>query len=79
MNAPSRRDRTRPAELIVLSAVIGGFVGLVVFMSTRDLFLGVVATGIVFIVTLVSIAMLVLSKKPEEPERPGDDRDRPGH
>lgn len=69
MNAPSRRDRARPAELLALSAAIAGFVGLVVFMSTRDLGFATITLGVTFILSLVTIAMLAISTKPDSEER----------
>ncbi|QYH34899.1 hypothetical protein [Salinibacterium sp. M195] len=68
MASPDKRDRTRPAEILGLSAVFGLFTGLVVFMSTRDLMLGLIFAGIAFIVSLVVIAMLVLATRPDKDE-----------
>ena len=39
---PSRRARTRPAELLGLSGVLALFVGLTVLMSTRDVVLALI-------------------------------------
>ncbi|MDH6182391.1 peptidoglycan/LPS O-acetylase OafA/YrhL [Microbacteriaceae bacterium SG_E_30_P1] len=69
MSAPSRRDRTRPAELVGLSAVLGIFAGLVVLMSTRDVSLSLVFLGIAFIVALVGLAMLSLAVQPTGDEK----------
>lgn len=69
MTTPSRRDVFRPLELLILSAVIGLFVGLVVFGSTRDLLLGGIFGGIAFIVGLVTLAMLALASRPDTAER----------
>lgn len=66
---PSRRDRFRPAELIILSAVIALFVGLVTLMATRDLVLALVFFGITFIVALVAIALMVMALKPGDAEK----------
>ena len=68
MVSPDKRDRTRPAEILGLSAIFAVFTGLVVFMSTRDLMLGLIFAGIVFIVSLVVIAMLVLAVRPDKDE-----------
>lgn len=79
MNSPSRRDRTRPAELLGLSGVIAAFVGLVAFMATRDLIIALVGLGIAFIASVVTIAMLVLSTKPGGLEQQElDEHDDPG-
>lgn len=75
---PSRRARTRPAELLGLSGVLAVFVGLTVLMSTRDVVLALIFLGVAFIVALMVLAMLALAvreKDADEPpldERPGD-------
>ncbi len=85
MAAPSRRDRTRPAELLGLSAVFAVFVGLVVLMSTRELVLALIFLGIAFIVSLVGLAMLSLAVRPDKDEKldllsqDADEQDRQGH
>jgi len=77
MAAPSRRDRTRPVELIGLSAVFAVFVGLVVLMSTRELVLALIFLGIAFIVSLVGLAMLSLAVRPDKDEKLDlDEQDR---
>jgi hypothetical protein len=78
---PSRRDRARPAELVGLSAVIAGFVAVVVLISTRDYVsqggpvLTLVAFGGTFIASLLMFAMLALAEKPNKP-RGGDEPPR---
>jgi uncharacterized membrane protein HdeD (DUF308 family) len=83
VNQPSRRDRLKPVELLVLSAVMALFVGLVVLLSTRQPLLAVVFFGVAFIVSLVIMAMFSLSIKPndrEQHEIDDDTQDRPtGH
>lgn len=69
MAAPSRRDRTRPAELLGLSAIFAVFVGLVVLMSTREVVLALIFAGIAFIVSLVVLAMLALAVRPDKDEK----------
>jgi hypothetical protein len=66
---PTMRDRLRPAELLGLSAVFGGFAGLVVLMVTRDIVLALIFFGIAFIFSVVVIAMLVLAMKPNAEEK----------
>jgi hypothetical protein len=73
-DGPTRRDRTRPAELIGLSAVIGVVIGIIVFFSTRNLLIGAEFAGGAFIVSLVVFAMLLLAISPR---RSSDDDDRP--
>lgn len=79
MTEPSRRDRYRPAELITLSLVIALFGGLVTLMSTRDLVLALVFFGVIFILTLVTIALLVMAMKPDEEEKQDLDEQDRGH
>jgi predicted lysophospholipase L1 biosynthesis ABC-type transport system permease subunit len=77
---PSRRDRFRPVELLVLSAIVAVFVGLVVAASVRDLRLGAIFAGVAFIVALVVLATLAITTRPDEDERRDiDDQDRAGH
>jgi hypothetical protein len=66
---PSRRDRTKPAELIGLSAGMALFVGLVVLMSTRQLVLSLIFFGVSFIVALMGLAMLSLAVRPTGEEQ----------
>lgn len=68
MSTPTLRDRLKPAELVVVSIVIGLFTGVVVMMSSRDWILSAVSFGIVFIVCLVVMAMFVLAIKPNKNE-----------
>ncbi|MBK5237690.1 MAG: hypothetical protein JJE28_01110 [Actinomycetales bacterium] len=68
MTTPARRDRMKPLELVIISLIIGVFGGGIVLMSTRELVLSAVSFGISFIVSLVVIAMLVLSAKPNKAE-----------
>lgn len=69
MTEPSRRDRFRPAELIGLSLVIAVFGALVTLLTTRDLVLTLIAFGIIFSLTLVTIALLVMAIKPDDNEK----------
>ena len=69
MTSPSRKDRLRPLELLVLSGIVAVFVGVVVAASTRDIGLGTIFLGVAFILTLMTLAMLALSSKPDDAER----------
>lgn len=69
MTKPSRRERTRPVELLGLSGALGIFAGVVVFMSTRELVLALIFLGIAFIVSLVVLAMLSLAVQPTGEEK----------
>ena len=74
---PSKRDRTRPAELLGLSGVIAIFVALVVILSSRDLLLAVIGLGATFILTLVILATLALTVDASPEERVDlDEQDR---
>jgi len=73
---PSRRDRFRPVELLVMSALVGIFVGLVVAGSIRNIVTGAIFGGIGFIVALVVLATLAITTRPDEEERRDiDDQD----
>lgn len=69
MTGPSLRERTRPLELVGLSAVLAVFTGVVVLMSTRDLVVALVFAGVAFIVGLVVLAMLALAVRPSGEEQ----------
>jgi hypothetical protein len=74
---PSKRDRTRPAELLGLSGVIAVFVALVVMLSSRDLLLAVIGLGATFILSLVILATLALTVNASPEERIDlDEQDR---
>jgi hypothetical protein len=78
--APPRRDRLRPLELLALAAGLGVFVGLVVFMGTREWTLAAIFFGVAFIVALVVLAMLALAFTSADEKLPGQDNDGPvGH
>ncbi|MDF1477695.1 hypothetical protein PYV02_01195 [Leifsonia sp. H3M29-4] len=80
MTEPSRRDRTRPVELLALAGGFGLFTGLVVLLSTRDLVLSLIFAGVAFIVGLVVLAMLALATRPTGDEQLDiDEQDRKGH
>ena len=82
--APARRERFRPLELLAVAGVLGVFTALIVFMGTREWVVAGIFFGVVFIVSLVVLAMLALAftspdDKPGE-NVPGDGDDRPiGH
>ena len=74
---PSKRDRTRPAELLGFSGVIALFVAVVVLLSSRDIMLGVIALGATFILSLVIVATLALTVNASPEERIDlDEQDR---
>ncbi len=73
---PTRRDRTRPAELLGLSAALAAVTGVIFFFGTRDVGFSAVVAGVAFIVSLVVFAMLLLAVSPRDP---GDDGESRGH
>jgi hypothetical protein len=70
VSEPDRRARTRPLELLGLSAALAVFAGLVVFISTRDIVIGLIALGGGFIVSLVVFAMIALAMSPPDDGTP---------
>jgi hypothetical protein len=76
---PTRRDRFRPLELLVMAAIVAVFVGLVVAGSTRDIRLGGIFAGVGFIVSLVVLATLAITTKPDLEERRDIDDQNRGH
>lgn len=61
MSEPTRRDRTRPVELIVLSAIVALVVGVISLFATRDIMTAGIFFGVAFIVSLVGFAMFLLA------------------
>lgn len=64
----ARSDKTRPAELVGLASVAGLFLGGIVLMVTRDPALAAIAGGGGFVVTIISLAMMVLAMSPQLPK-----------
>jgi hypothetical protein len=60
-----RSDKTRPTELVGLSAIAALFVGGIVLMVTRDVTLASVTGGGTFVVTIITLAMMVLAMSPQ--------------
>ncbi|QWT25278.1 hypothetical protein KPL76_04475 [Subtercola sp. PAMC28395] len=65
---PTRKEILKPVELLVISAVMGLFVGLTVLLSTRQPILAIIFFGIAFIVALIVTAMFTLTFKPNAAE-----------
>jgi hypothetical protein len=76
---PTRRDRTRPAELLGLSAVLAAVTGVITYFGTRDFVLGLEFAGVAFIVSLIVFAMLLLAVSPKSGDAPDDDAGGRGH
>lgn len=79
MTDPHRRDRTRPLELLGISAAIALFVGVFVFVGTRALDRALIFAGVSFVIALVVLAMLMLAVGPKDlgPKDQGGDEERP--
>ncbi|MEO7124154.1 MAG: hypothetical protein ABI400_13760 [Lacisediminihabitans sp.] len=69
MNAPTRKDRLRPLEFLLIAGVLALFAGLIVLLSTREPLFAIIMFGVAFIVTLVTIALLELATKPNAAEQ----------
>ena len=64
MNRPSRRERLRPAEYVMLSGFMALFALLIVLMVTRDIVLALIVAGLIFVVVIIGISMLILAMTP---------------
>ncbi len=71
----ARSDKTRPAELVGLAFVAGLFLGGIVLMVTRDFALSAIAGAGGFVVTIISLAMMVLAMSPQLPKSEKDPHD----
>ncbi len=79
-DAPTRRDRMRPLELLGLAGAVGVFAGLVVGLATREWILAAIFFGVIFIVSLVVLAMLSLAASAPDEKLPGQGEEPPaGH
>ena len=76
MTEPTRPQKLRPIEYVMLSGVMALFAGLVVLMVTRDPGLAIIGTGVVFIVVIMGIAMLLLAVSPNS--TPDGEKSAPG-
>lgn len=71
-HTPSRRDRLRPLELVGFSGVLAVFAGLVVMLVLRtpdgvvDFAKAGIVAAVVFIVSLLIVALIGLGAKPSE-------------
>ena len=62
-----------------MSAIVAVFVGLVVAGSIRNIELGGIFAGVAFIVSLVVLATLAITTRPDEEERRDIDDQNRGH
>jgi hypothetical protein len=79
MAVPSKKDRIRPIELLLLSGGMALFSGLIVLMSTRDVVVALILLAITFIVAVVSLAMLTLASRPTGSEQLDIDKQNSTH
>ena len=63
-----RRERLRPAELVIFALVLAVFVGVIVILALRNPLYALIAFGVSFIVALVGLAMFALGSRPDEDE-----------
>lgn len=69
MSKPSKSERMRPVELLVMSLVLSLFIGLVVWLTARDFNLGLIFFGISFVVALLLLSMLLFTMYPRQDRR----------
>jgi len=68
-HTPTRREKMRPVELLVMAGVFGVFVGAFVFMGTREWGLSLIMAAVAFIASLVVLATLLIAAGPKVDER----------
>lgn len=71
---PSRREVLKPAEYVGGAAIAAIFMGLIVLITTRDWTLTLISAGGVFIIVLMTLALLSMAVKPN----PGEHGDGTG-
>lgn len=65
----SRNDKTKPFQLVGLSVLAGVFTGGIVLMVTKDPRMAGMFAGGGFVVTILVLAMIVLTMSPQLPPR----------
>lgn len=68
-HTPTRREKMRPVELLVMAGIFGVFVGAFVFMGTREWGLSFIMAAVAFIASLVVLATLLIAAGPKIDER----------
>lgn len=71
----SQKDKTRPLQLIGMALITGLFIGGIVLMATRDLRMAGMFAGGGFVVTILVLAMIVLTMTPQLPKRENNPHD----
>lgn len=65
----SQKDKTKPFQLVGLSAIPAVFIGGIVLMVTRDFPVAGMFAGGAFVITILVLAMIVLTMSPQLPPR----------
>lgn len=68
----ARSDKTRPMHLVGLALLVTVFVGGIVMAVTRNIALAAIYGGGAFVVTIMTLAMIVLTMSPELPKKPSN-------
>ncbi|MBF0672257.1 MAG: hypothetical protein IR160_06710 [Salinibacterium sp.] len=77
MSQPSRKDVMRPYEYLGIAAVLALFCGIIALATTRDPIVAAIGFGAVFILALMTLALLAMAIKPDEKELSDlEDQDR---
>lgn len=71
----SQSDKSKPFLLVGLAAAAGAVTGLASFMTTGDIRIAGISAGGGFVVTILVLAMVVLSKSPQLPKRDDNPHD----
>jgi hypothetical protein len=71
----SRKDKSKPFQLIGLALTAGVFIGGIVLMVTHDVRMAGMFAGGGFVVTILVLAMIVLTMTPQLPKRDNNPHD----
>ena len=71
----SQKDKTKPFQLVGLALLGGGFIGGIVLLVTRDLRMAGMFAGGAFVVSILVLAMIVLTMSPQLPKRDNNPHD----
>lgn len=65
----SRNDKTTPFQLVGLATLAGLFIGVIILVVIRDLKMAALFAGGTFVVSILVLAMIVLTMSPQLPPR----------
>ena len=65
---PTKREMLRPVEYVGGAAIAAIFTGVITLVATREWNLALIATGGVFIIVLVALALFSMAVKPDAME-----------